>query len=134
MITVAQAQSHLFDLVHPLPAENIALVKAAGRVLATNVSATRDQPPFAASSMDGYALKSAEVEHHAMFKVIGEAAAGHAFDGHVGPGQTVRIFTGAPVPAGADFIVIQEDTNQTGDLMTITDPPRQPRQHSPCRR
>lgn len=123
MITVQDARALLFDLVSPLNAETVPLADASGRVLAQNVSATRDQPPFAASSMDGYALKSAEVELHAMFKVIGESAAGRRFEGTVGPGQAVRIFTGAPVPEGADFVVIQEDTDHRGDLLTITDEP-----------
>ncbi|WP_424986793.1 gephyrin-like molybdotransferase Glp [Microbulbifer sp. S227A] len=123
MISVSQARAALFDLVKPLPAEEIDLIDAAGRVLAREVFAQRDQPPFAASSMDGYAVKSAEVELHAMFKVVGEAAAGHRFDGPVGAGQAVRIFTGAPVPEGTDFVVIQEDVSRSGDLITITDDP-----------
>lgn len=123
MITVEEARALLFDLVSPLPAETVILSNAAGRVLAQDVEATRDQPPFEASSMDGYALKSTEVELHAMFKVIGESAAGNRYTGHVGAGQAVRIFTGAPVPEGADFVVIQEDTERRGDLITITDLP-----------
>ncbi|WP_037315740.1 gephyrin-like molybdotransferase Glp [Ruegeria halocynthiae] len=125
MITVEDARALLFDLVSPLQAEAVPLADAAGRVLAQDVSATRDQPPFAASSMDGYALKSTEVEQHAMFKVIGESAAGRRFKGSVGAGQAVRIFTGAPVPQGADFVVIQEDTERREDLITITDAPGQ---------
>ncbi|WP_170367180.1 gephyrin-like molybdotransferase Glp [Ruegeria arenilitoris] len=121
MITVEEARQLLFGLVATMPEEQIALADAAGRVLMRDVKAERDQPPFAASSMDGYALKSAEVERHAMFKVIGEAAAGQRFTGKVGPGQAVRIFTGAPVPDGADFVVIQEDTDLRGDLLTITE-------------
>ncbi|WP_170600414.1 molybdopterin molybdotransferase MoeA [Ruegeria arenilitoris] len=123
MITVEEARQLLFGLVATMPEEQIALADAAGRVLMRDVKAERDQPPFAASSMDGYALKSAEVERHAMFKVIGEAAAGQRFTGTVGPGQAVRIFTGAPVPDGADFVVIQEDTDLRGDLLTITEDP-----------
>ncbi len=123
MIPVAQARAALLDLVAPLPAEDVPLTEAAGRVLARRVAARRDQPPFAAASMDGYAVKSAEVERHAMFKVIGEAAAGHGFGGTVGAGQAVRIFTGAPVPRGADFVVIQEDIARSGDLITIADVP-----------
>ena len=73
--------------------------------------------------MDGYAVNKTEVELHAMFKVIGEAAAGHGFDGKVGAGQAVRIFTGAPVPEGADFVVIQEDVDRKGNLITILDEP-----------
>jgi molybdopterin molybdotransferase len=123
MITVDDARSLLLDLVAPLPTERVDLVASAGRTLSEDLAARRDQPPFAASAMDGYAMKSAEVELHAMFKVIGEAAAGHGFDGVVGPGQAVRIFTGAPVPEGADFVVIQEDISRTGDLITIRDEP-----------
>ncbi|TDK53693.1 gephyrin-like molybdotransferase Glp [Antarcticimicrobium luteum] len=123
MITVDEARALLFELAAPLPAEEVPLAEAAGRVLARTVTARRDQPPFAASSMDGYALASAEVELHAMFKLIGEAAAGHGFAGRVGPGQAVRIFTGAPVPEGADFVVIQEDVSRSGDLITIASDP-----------
>ncbi|WP_281994568.1 molybdopterin molybdotransferase MoeA [Ruegeria faecimaris] len=123
MITVESARAQLFDLVNTLPSETAPLMDAAGRVLAEDVAATRDQPPFASSSMDGYAVKSTEVEPHAMFKVIGEAAAGRRFDGQVGPGQAVRIFTGAPIPEGADFVVIQEDVDRRGDLITISDLP-----------
>lgn len=123
MISVSEARAKLFDLVTPLPVEEVPLAQAAGRVLARDVAARRDQPPFAASSMDGYAVKAAEVQLHAMFKVIGEAAAGHRFDGPVGPGQAVRIFTGAPLPEGADFVVIQEDVSHSGDLITIVNEP-----------
>ncbi len=123
MISVEEARALLFDLVSPLPAETVPLAEATGRILAENVAATRDQPPFAASSMDGYAVKATEVELHAMFKVVGEAAAGRRFVGTVGPGQAVRIFTGAPVPDGADFVIIQEDVDRRGDLITITDTP-----------
>lgn len=123
MISVSQARAALFELIEPLPSEEIDLIDAPGRVLAQELRAQRDQPPFAASSMDGYAVKAAEVELHAMFKVIGEAAAGHRFDASVGAGQAVRIFTGAPIPEGADFVVIQEDVSRTNDLITIADDP-----------
>lgn len=123
MISVADARAALLDLVAPLSVETVPLAEAAGRVLAEPVSARRDQPPFAASAMDGYAVNADEVERHAMFKVIGEAAAGHGFQGRVGAGQAVRIFTGAPVPEGASFVVIQEDVDRKGDLITITDAP-----------
>ena len=119
MISVAQALTHLFDLVTPLGVEHVALRQAAGRVLAQDVMAARTQPPFAASAMDGYALRRAEVEPDAMFQVIGEAAAGHAFHGTVGAGQCVRIFTGAPLPDGADHVVIQEDVTRRGTLITL---------------
>lgn len=120
MITVETALAHLFDLIEPLGRESVPLREAAGRWLAEPVFSNRTQPPFDASSMDGYAVKSVEVEQHAQFKVIGEASAGKGFPGSVGAGQAVRIFTGAPVPDGADFVVIQEDVDRTGDLITVT--------------
>ncbi|MFY0311055.1 gephyrin-like molybdotransferase Glp [Leisingera sp. D0M16] len=123
MISVSEARAHLLALVSKLETEEVPLAEAAGRVLAEGMHARRDQPPFSASAMDGYAVNAAEVELHAMFKVIGEAAAGHAFDGRVGAGQAVRIFTGAPVPEGASFVVIQEDVSRNGDLITISDEP-----------
>jgi molybdopterin molybdotransferase len=113
----------LFALVEPMSAETVPLAQAAGRVLADDVTARRDQPPFDASAMDGYAVQSTEAQHHAMLKVVGEAAAGHRFAGRVGPGQAVRIFTGAPLPDGADFVVIQEDVTRNGDLITIAADP-----------
>lgn len=119
MISVAEALERLFDLVTPLDVEQVPLRAAHGRILARDVAATRTQPPFAASAMDGYALRKAEAEPDAMFQVIGEAAAGHGFAGQLGPGQAVRIFTGAPVPEGADWIVIQEDVTRRGDVITL---------------
>ncbi|GGD33840.1 molybdopterin molybdotransferase MoeA [Sinisalibacter lacisalsi] len=119
MITVSQALDHLFTLARPLGTERVALAEAAGRVLAEPVVAARNQPPFAAAAMDGYALKGVEADPEAMFKVIGESRAGARFDGAVGPGQAVRIFTGAPVPVGADRVIIQEDVTREGDLITL---------------
>ncbi|MEL7098962.1 MAG: gephyrin-like molybdotransferase Glp [Pseudomonadota bacterium] len=119
MIAVAEALENLFALVSPLDTETVPLRSAAGRVLSRSVAAGRDQPPFPASAMDGYAVKAAEVEPDALFKVVGEAAAGHAWAGTLKAGQAVRIFTGAPVPAGADRVVIQEDVSRTGDLITL---------------
>lgn len=119
MISVEEARAAVLALASPLAVEYVPLRHAAGRVLAQDVVATRTQPPFAASSMDGYALRRDEVEPDALFKVIGEAAAGHRFDGIVKAGQAVRIFTGAPVPEGADFVVIQEDVTRRGDLITL---------------
>ncbi|MCB1311647.1 MAG: molybdopterin molybdotransferase MoeA [Sedimentitalea sp.] len=123
MISVEEARERLLGLVVPLPAEEVPLTEAAGRVLARDATARRDQPPFAASAMDGYAVQAAEVETGAMFRVIGESAAGRRFAGRVGAGQAVRIFTGAPVPEGADFVVIQEDVKRAGEVITIASDP-----------
>ena len=119
MITVAQALTEVFNLVKPLETETVPLAQAAGRTLAVAPIAKRDQPPFPSSAMDGYAVIGVEVEPDAMFKVIGESAAGHAFDGEIKACQAVRIFTGAPVPKGATRIIIQEDVRRDGDLITL---------------
>jgi molybdopterin molybdotransferase len=120
MITVEEALRHLFTLVSPLEPETVPLAEAGGRVLAKGAQARRDQPPFAASSMDGYAINGKGLCIGDRFDVIGEAAAGHGFAGEVGIGQTVRIFTGAPVPKGADRIVMQEDITREADRITVT--------------
>ena len=121
MISVAQALDDLFALVKPLDTELVPLSDAAGRTLASDVTARRDQPPFAGSAMDGYAIKSTQAHVGATFQVIGESAAGHAFTGALNSGEAVRIFTGAPLPEGADHVVIQEETDRDGDTITITD-------------
>ena len=119
MISVNEALDHLFALVAPLPVETVPLVQAYGRTLAQDVNAVRDQPPFAASAMDGYAVAAVDVAPGARFTVIGEAAAGHAFAGSVAKGEAARIFTGAPLPDGADWVVIQEDVTRSGDTITL---------------
>lgn len=121
MISVDEALSHLFSLVAPLEAGSVPLQDACGRVLAETVTARRDQPPFSASAMDGYAVQSSDAVPGARLSVIGEAAAGHGFAGGLSQGQAVRIFTGAPVPDGADRVVIQEDVAREGDTITLGD-------------
>ncbi|MEM9498695.1 MAG: gephyrin-like molybdotransferase Glp [Pseudomonadota bacterium] len=121
MIPVETALAHLFSLVAPLGVETVPLGQAAGRVLAEPVAASRDQPPFAASAMDGYAVCAGDAQTGATLDVIGEAAAGHGWPGTLSRGQAVRIFTGAPVPDGADAIVLQEDVRASNGCITITD-------------
>lgn len=89
-------------------AETLPLARGAGRVLAADVAALRTQPPFANSAMDGYAARADDLQPGKELRVIGESAAGRGFPGAVGPGETVRIFTGAPLPEGTDAILIQE--------------------------
>lgn len=111
LIPVEEARARILDALAPVPAETIGLDRAVGRVLAADATARRTQPPGALSAMDGYALRAADVAQVPVrLEVIGEAAAGSAFAGRIEPGQAVRIFTGAPLPAGADAVVIQEDT------------------------
>ncbi len=121
MISVDEALSHLFALTSPLDAEDVPLIRAHGRVLAKDVYATRNQPPFAASAMDGYAVNAKSIEAGQTYEVIGEAAAGHAWQGQVGPAQAVRIFTGAPLPEGTDHVIIQENVTRNGDTITLDD-------------
>jgi molybdopterin molybdotransferase len=120
LLPVAEAHARLMRLFRPLGTESIALADAAGRVLADDVVATRAQPPFAASAMDGYAVRGAEAGTGSRLRVIGTAAAGNRYGATVGAGEAVRIYTGAPVPDGADFIVIQEDVDLSADERTIT--------------
>ena len=119
MISVAEALDQLFALARPLGVETVPLLQAHGRVLAEDVAATRDQPPFDGSAMDGYAVVDAAPGM--TLRVIGESAAGHGFNGAVRSGEAVRIFTGAPIPIGAKRVVIQEDVERDGDQITITD-------------
>ncbi len=112
MISVEQAQSRLLALAPPPVEELIGLSDAHGRVLMHPVVASRAQPPFASSAMDGYAVIDDGRTH---WTVIGESAAGAGYFDPIGAGQAVRIFTGAPVPPGADRIVIQEDVDRVDD-------------------
>jgi molybdopterin molybdotransferase len=130
MISVAEALEHLFALARPLGAETVPLLQAHRRVLAQEVAATRNQPPFDGSAMDGYAVT--EVAPGLRLKVIGESAAGHGFDQTVKSGEAVRIFTGAPVPQGAQAVVIQEDVTRDGDWITICDTPEDNRHIRPA--
>jgi molybdopterin molybdotransferase len=111
MLSVEDALARILGALKPLPAEQVTVAHSLGRVLAEDVAARRTQPPAAVSAMDGYAVRAADVQDApATLKVIGEAPAGEAFAGTVGAGEAVRIFTGGPVPDGADAIVIQENT------------------------
>ena len=121
MITVNEAMNKILDLFEPLSIENIHLRNGANRVLAVDAFANRSQPPFASSAMDGYAVRNIDVKTGRTLRVIGESVAGDAFDGIVKGGEAVRIFTGAPVPVGADRILIQEDCNRDGAAIEVRD-------------
>lgn len=123
MISVEQALAQVLDLFSPLDTQTVPLTQAHGRVLAADVVATRSQPPFASSAMDGYAIRRSDYANDAFLSVIGESAAGSRYHGAVATGQAVRIFTGAPVPDGADMVLIQEHTAPQPDkTIQITDP------------
>ena len=115
LMPVAEALDLVLQGAEPLPPEQVQLDDALGRILADDLAALRTQPPDAMSAMDGYAVRAADVAATpATLTVIGEVAAGHPFQGSVGPGQAARIFTGGVVPPGADAIVIQENTTRRG--------------------
>jgi molybdopterin molybdotransferase len=120
VISVEEALARLLALVAALPPEQISLADGLGRVLAEVVSARRTQPPFAVSAMDGYAVRADDLAQiPTELHIIAEVPAGAGFGGHVGPGEAARIFTGAPMPAGTDTIVIQEDTERVGDRVHV---------------
>jgi molybdopterin molybdotransferase len=116
-MAVEAARAVMLAAVTPLQPEEVDLNRSLGRVLTENVLAMRPQPPFAASSMDGWALRSADGAEER--RIIGESAAGRGFDGEVRSGEAVRIFTGAPMPTGADAVVIQEDARREGDVVRV---------------
>lgn len=117
LLPVDEARARMLAEVSALPAETVPLPASIGRVLAEDVTAVRDQPPFAASAMDGWAVRSADTP--GTLRIVGESAAGHGFEGQVGPGEAVRIFTGAAVPEGCDAIVIQEDATRDDEAVTV---------------
>ncbi len=117
LLAVDEARARMLDEIDALPAETAPLAQAIGRVLAEDVTAIRDQPPFAASAMDGWAVRS--VDAPGVLKIVGESAAGHGFAGRLGPHEAVRIFTGAAVPEDADAVVIQEDAERQGDHVQV---------------
>lgn len=117
LLAVDDARARMLAEIAALPAETIDLKAAIGRVLTEHLTAVRDQPPFTASAMDGWALRS--VDAPGTLAIVGESAAGHGYAAVLKPGEAVRIFTGAAVPAGADTIVIQEDATREGDRVTV---------------
>ena len=120
MISVEEALARITQAFAPLPSEWVALANARGRVLTEDLVATRDQPHQDISAMDGYAVRSADLESgEAALTLIGEAPAGGRFEGVVGPGETVRIFTGGPMPAGADSVALQENADADGTCITL---------------
>jgi molybdopterin molybdotransferase len=121
MISVDEAVGRIVSVFAPVAAEALPIGQAAGRVLAQDATAKANQPPDPVSSMDGYAVRAADVASPgATLAVIGASPAGHPFSGDVGANQAVRIFTGGVVPNGADSIVIQENAQADGDRVTFS--------------
>ena len=123
MISVDEARGWILAGLRPVGDEIAPLAEGLGRVLAAPVAARLTQPPADVSAMDGYAIRAADGAAGAQLRLIGAAPAGRPFAGRVGPGETVRIFTGSFVPEGADTILIQEDAEVAGEVVSVRDNP-----------
>ncbi|MBX9883720.1 MAG: molybdopterin molybdenumtransferase MoeA, partial [Novosphingobium sp.] len=117
-LPLEEAQRRLMAIAPLLPIEHRAAADCLGFHLAEPLTALRSQPAADVSAMDGYALRAADLP--GPWRVIGESAAGRPFGGTIGPGEAARISTGALVPAGADMVLIQEDTARAGGTLTLT--------------
>ena len=126
MLELAEAQQRILSAIRSLPGESVPLSQAHDRILADSVTAPISLPAFDNSAMDGYALRAADVStasatHPALLKCVGAIPAGSVFVGSVQPGTCVRIFTGSPLPAGADAVVMQEDTQAASETVEVLD-------------
>src|SRR2546430_2010877 len=121
LMSADDALARILAGVPALPEVEVPLLDAPGLVLAEDVAADRDVPPFRNSAMDGYAVRGDDVASAPVeLRVVGEVAAGGFPDRTVGPGEAMRIMTGAPMPEGADTVVRVEDTDNASDLVTTT--------------
>ncbi len=118
-MTLEEGRSRLLAAIRPLDFETVTLAQADGRILASGISAPMDLPPFDNSAMDGYALRAADSRSGNELRVVGTAVAGQGFCGEVGEMECVRVFTGSPLPAGTDAVVMQEDAIRRSDGETI---------------
>ncbi|MDA9180106.1 molybdopterin molybdotransferase MoeA [Emcibacteraceae bacterium] len=119
LLPVTEALETILNRSHPIETEIISIHDALGRVLADDVRSQLTQPPFAASAMDGYAVRFDDIG--GPLTLIGESQAGKSFDGSLSNGEALRIFTGAPVPVGADTVIMQENTSFEGNQVTINE-------------
>lgn len=117
LLPVAEAQARVLALGQPVDSVEVPLDQALGRWATAPVIARRTQPSSDLSAMDGYALRFADLP--GPFQVVGESAAGAPFTGSVGPGESVRIFTGAAMPDGADTVLVQEEAARDGAILTL---------------
>ena len=120
LISVEEALRRVLASAVPVETEEVPVHACAGRTLSADLLALRTQPPFAASAMDGYAVRAADVAAPPVtLRLIGASIAGRGFRDVVGVGEAVRIFTGAPIPAGTDAVVMQENAEAAGDAVTV---------------
>ena len=121
MLSVDEARGRILAALSPTPAETLPLPQAWGRVLARPVLSRVTQPPADVSAMDGYAVRAADAVLGRVLTLVGTSPAGHPWEGTVGPGQTVRIFTGSFMPPGADGVLLQEDASADGPRITVNE-------------
>ena len=120
LMSVEDALARVLQSARQMSPEIISIEDAQGRTLSAPLHALRTQPPFNASAMDGYAVKGAEIQlTNARLHIVGESAAGHGYHHELQTGQAVRIFTGAPVPKGADTILLQEYSERDGETLIV---------------
>lgn len=122
MLTEQDALSSILAAIRPLEKEELRLFEAGDRILSDDVFARINLPRFDNSSMDGYAVRAADAVTGAVLRIIGEQPAGPDQSLKVDPGTAVRVYTGAPIPAGANAVVMQEDCDRQGDQVTIREP------------
>ncbi len=119
MLSVDEARSRILERLRPLGPEIVPLTEAWSRVAAAPLHAKLDNPPADLSAMDGYAVRGADTAPGGQLRVVGTAPAGHPFEGQVGPGDCVRLYTGSVMPAGSDSVLIQENASRTGDAVAV---------------
>ncbi|MGC4114334.1 MAG: hypothetical protein QM765_06900 [Myxococcales bacterium] len=124
MLTVEQALAEVLSQVPVMPTQKVGLLDALGRVLAEEVASPRDLPPYDVSQMDGYALRAADVRQASAsspvkLAIVARSVAGKGTDRPIGPGEAARVTTGAPLPSGADAVVMQEETEREGDTLLV---------------
>lgn len=122
MLDVATARARILSGIVACGQETVPLGSALGRVLGLDVHARRANPPVSVSAMDGYATRAQDATEGAVLHVVAEAPAGHPTAHVIQPGECVRLFTGSQIPAGADTVIIQENTQREGDRITLTHP------------
>ena len=120
MLSVEQAQAEILGRARPLPTERVDILAALGRVLAEPLRSTRRIPPWPNSSMDGYAVRAIDTRPAATLRVIDRVIAGSLPTRTVGAGEATRIFTGAPMPSGADAVVPQEDVDAHDGVIALS--------------
>lgn len=122
LLSVAEAQARVLAPFAPTPAETVSLAAAAGRVTAAPITARLTHPPADVSAMDGYAVRAADTTPGTRLRLAGAAPAGHPWEGTLAPGEALRIFTGSPIPQGADAVLIQEEASREGESVVVEAP------------